>query len=636
MIGKGSNEFFVFFCLLLERSVRSSSSSMGKPLLASDTSENHTVAMAKKEVQETAERESVPPSEKHEQGVGRRKLVVKLATQMMAKKNLPRETALRRGRGKRSEKEKGTEISHEENGDVEDETVDESGTGTERTEKRPRRSGQRRRRRFVWNLALIKRRRRDSKKGLDENLARGSRSGYARTTRSGRTQEKATSAIDQDAPVSPGLHAKQQKVRKALTASREEEEEPENAVSPDGIESTPAKDSSPHSPKLSLRPIKRRRCLYGYRKKPEQVALLKTRKAQSSAEGRIPRKRRKLVCYTYESVESAVDQEQSQEPPAQADSQQGLTDSVISSRPSRVIRVPKRFMDDESMSGLLGKKPVQPEHQEDEPYSDSEETNLSQTPKLGSKQKIASKRTLSNDEESFVGKSVEWKPSGLTGGPRKKVGRTAYDSTPLKIYERLKMLTASLTQRKEQRLVSTRFKAPGEKEECERHGEGECPGSGELKKSEIWNPDIKIADLNCSGVVHKVAIHADDQVIGQSALSTVKGTDNIADGKDYDIYDDALEHFCRLYNTYFLLAEKTDHEGPATDVQSTDAAKSEVVLAQGSSFHKVNISGANKRMLHLLKRAKVQLIKIDQQKQMKTAQVSICSGVERDVLILLH
>ncbi|XP_026999674.2 histone-lysine N-methyltransferase 2B isoform X1 [Tachysurus fulvidraco] len=571
-----------------KRSVRSSSFSMEKPLL---------------EVQETAERERALPSEKHERNVGRPKLVVKLAPPMKAKKNLQREAAWRRGRGKRSDKEKGTEISHEEeNGGVEAETVDEPGTGAERMEKRQRRSGQRRQRKVLWNLTLIKRRRRDSKKGLGENFGRGSRSGYARTNRSGRTQEKATSAIDQDAPVSQGPHAKQQKVRNALTASREEEEEPENAVSPDGIESTPAKDSGPHSPKLSLRPIKRRRCLYGYRKKPEQVALLKTRKAPSSAEGRIPRKRRKLVCYTYESVEAVVNQEQSQEPPAQADSQQGLTDSVISSRPSRVIRVPKRFMDDESMSGLLGKKPVQPEHHEDEPYSDSEEANLSQTPKLGSKQKIGSKRTLSNDEESFVGKFVGWKPSGLTGGPRKKVGRTAYDSTPLKIYERLKMLTASLTQRKEQRLVSTRFKASGEKEECERHGEGESPGSGELKKSETWSPDIKIADLNCSGVVHKVAIH-DDQVIGQSALSTVKGIENKAD------------------------AEKTDNEPPATDVQSTDAAKSEVVLAQGSSFHKVNISGANKRMLHLLKRAKVQLIKIDQQKQMKTAQ--LMSGTVR-------
>lgn len=35
----------------------------------------------------------------------------------------------------------------------------------------------------------------------------------------------------------------------------------------------------------------------------------------------------------------------------------------------------------------------------------------------------------------------------------------------------------------------------------------------------------------------------------------------------------------------------------------------------------VGLSGANKRMLHLLKKAKVQLIKIDQQKQFKLSQV---------------
>lgn len=72
----------------------------------------------------------------------------------------------------------------------------------------------------------------------------------------------------------------------------------------------------------------------------------------------------------------------------------------------------------------------------------------------------------------------------------------------------------------------------------------------------------------------------------------------------------------------FFLAERTSLEG-APDVQSTDADRSELVLAQGSSIHKVSISGANKRMLHLLKRAKVQLIKIDQQKQMKSVQVRI-------------
>lgn len=39
--------------------------------------------------------------------------------------------------------------------------------------------------------------------------------------------------------------------------------------------------------------------------------------------------------------------------------------------------------------------------------------------------------------------------------------------------------------------------------------------------------------------------------------------------------------------------------------------------------HRIGLSGANKTMLHLLKKAKVQLIKIDQQKQLKLTQVRI-------------
>lgn len=39
--------------------------------------------------------------------------------------------------------------------------------------------------------------------------------------------------------------------------------------------------------------------------------------------------------------------------------------------------------------------------------------------------------------------------------------------------------------------------------------------------------------------------------------------------------------------------------------------------------HRIGLSGANKTMLHLLKKAKVQLIKIDQQKQLKLSQVRI-------------
>lgn len=47
--------------------------------------------------------------------------------------------------------------------------------------------------------------------------------------------------------------------------------------------------------------------------------------------------------------------------------------------------------------------------------------------------------------------------------------------------------------------------------------------------------------------------------------------------------------------------------------------RSEALEASGPSY-RIGLSGANKRMLHLLKKAKVQLIKIDQQKQLKLSQ----------------
>lgn len=522
---------------MLERSVKSSSKE--KPFLTADLSTDNKVTVAKKGLRVTRETERASSSEKDEknggkcqQNVGKPKPAVKLATKKMTNENLLTETTLRRSRGRPSGKEKGTKLSHEEeNGGVEDEVLDETGSDA---------------------------------KGKE-------------------TQQR------------------------ELKSASPKQEELESTVCPDGGDRTPAKDSCSPSPKLSPCSLKRRKSLYGYRKKPAQESLRKMKKAQSLAESKPPRKRRKLV-----------NQEQSEEPVA---SQQGLTNSVVSSRPSRVIRVPKRFMDDEGMSGLLGKKVDQTENQEDESGSDTEDAKLSQTPKSGGKQKSVNKRTICGGDENLFGKSVEWKPSDLTGGPRKKVGRPAYDATSLKIYERLKMLTTSLAQRKEQRMASARSKALFEKVETESHGVGESPGSRELRK---WgSTDLKIGDLNCPGVVHKVAIHTDDQVISQAALLPVEGLETKADGKESDVTFTFKYECMQTLQHLFFLPERIGLEG-ATNLPGTDTEKSEVVLAQGSSIHKINISGANKRMLHLLKRAKVQLIKIDQQKQMKTAQVRSC------------
>lgn len=60
-----------------------------------------------------------------------------------------------------------------------------------------------------------------------------------------------------------------------------------------------------------------------------------------------------------------------------------------------------------------------------------------------------------------------------------------------------------------------------------------------------------------------------------------------------------------------------------TDEAGSMTGESREALEVSGPSHRIGLSGANKTMLHLLKKAKVQLIKIDQQKQLKLSQVMI-------------
>lgn len=57
------------------------------------------------------------------------------------------------------------------------------------------------------------------------------------------------------------------------------------------------------------------------------------------------------------------------------------------------------------------------------------------------------------------------------------------------------------------------------------------------------------------------------------------------------------------------------------DETASGSGDSHETLEVSGPSHRIGLTGANKRMLHLLKKAKVQLIKIDQQKQLKLSQV---------------
>lgn len=433
----------------------------------------------------------------------RSKLTVKLASKKMTKNKVPaRQTSLGKVGNKASEKGKGIKFSHKEEGGLDHQVLDESGSegtvkpaGNERKGKRVDDTiilkNRTRQRKLVWTLTLVKGKRKTSQRSLTNKLDKNSSRGYNGTAELDQSEGKrAKDVLTTDVSVSTRTSGKQRKIKKAMSASPEvgTEAGQRNAVSPGGSTGVLSKDSSLHS----------RTCV----------------------EGKVPRKRRRRVYYAHEG--------QQQELPGQVEntgaaSQQGLIEGgVVSARPSRVIRVPKRFLDDEGMSGLPVKKPVQTE-----PCLESKHTDLRQTQEFKSNRKSAKQQNIRDVEDSLVRKAKSWgrKPrssSGFSDGSGKKVGRLAYDSTHLKIYERLKKLTASLALRRQERMASSRGNS--EKKQGDLQGTSDSRDARRRK-----NSDLKMEDVNSPGVVRKVAVHIEDTG-GHSALSTVEKDDDSAKG----------------------------------------------------------------------------------------------------------
>ncbi|CAF94953.1 unnamed protein product [Tetraodon nigroviridis] len=89
--------------------------------------------------------------------------------------------------------------------------------------------------------------------------------------------------------------------------------------------------------------------------------------------------------------------------------------------------------------------------------------------------------------------------------------------------------------------------------------------------------------------------------------------------------DDSIAHVKKRRKSKITM-EETDTPGVVRKlsvVVNSEASKLPAESREEVSgpSHRIGLSGANKTMLHLLKKAKVQLIKIDQQKQLKLSQV---------------
>ncbi|XP_071756196.2 histone-lysine N-methyltransferase 2B isoform X1 [Centroberyx gerrardi] len=346
---------------------------------------------------------------------------------------------------------------------------------------------------------------------------------------------------------------------------------------------------------------------------------------------------------------------------------------VVSARSSRVIKTPQRFMDDAGMSVLPrrnspkkglqlglqirpGKRrddgagraisPVLPGDDEDvlsdgqldvNLFSTQElDDNTDMTDSLFSKKKcgkIEKRRSLlrnpsfkwhvpgeSSEEVYTLDKTPEnkyeniflSKPFDMPSDPstdlqiahkKRKSSKFNKQTAHLKIYERLKKLHSGLPRSRkttEMDSVSKPIQPPIDLAE----GLDDEVMSISLRQrntnTEKGKSKLKIEDLDTPGVVRKVSVCV--RTMNSKFLAFQYGEEEDLTGKE------------KTKATKLLSGKlQSGHERGA----SVEGDHPESV-EKGAS-QRVRLTGANKRMFNLLKKAKVQLIKIDQQKQLKSS-----------------
>ncbi|KAL0985003.1 hypothetical protein UPYG_G00151720 [Umbra pygmaea] len=356
---------------------------------------------------------------------------------------------------------------------------------------------------------------------------------------------------------------------------------------------------------------------------------------------------------------------------------------VVSARSSRVIKTPQRFMDDAGMSvlprrnslkkgQLFGLHPRTGRKREDgtvrELSSDlpiNDEDFLSEAQldvDLFSTQELEQETTVVTDSlspERHSGKrksllrnpSFKWHVPGESGEEvftldktlqseyetlllskefqmvcnpsvdphecqaKKRPYKFNKHASQLKRYKRLKKLKPGLPRRKTKNVMcddvgnslpaSVDVLAEGLDDEVKSISLKKCPtitGPSKLK-SKHGKSKLKIEDLDSPGVVRKVSVCV--RTMNSKFLTFQYGE------------EEALKEEDKV-NAATFLAEAGKLEPQELDLD-TIAEADRVDADEKGASQRVRLTGANKRMFNLLRKAKVQLIKIDQQKQLKSS-----------------
>ncbi|XP_005927625.1 histone-lysine N-methyltransferase 2B isoform X2 [Haplochromis burtoni] len=308
-----------------------------------------------------------------------------------------------------------------------------------------------------------------------------------------------------------------------------------------------------------------RKSVFGYRRKTKSLPLIKGPKL-----GR-PRTRR--VFYTYEPEpipatdtqdgnelliqDQNVTPSENKAKPFSEELGQSSSNSctpLTSGRSSRVIKAPKRFLDEEMIPFPKG------------PLSTW----------LKSQQKEDGKPSASILEAGYEGKSLQSDSDSRSlfdsSSGMSRISKPGPGTSHLEFYKNLKKLTLKLAEKK---------KGPSDIH-------GDYAQDGDSLTSHVRKrrrSKLMMEELDSPGVVRKLAVVVNTDVETPSQVPSEDGD-----------------------------------KGNKIEAPKVTADSCEGPEVSGPS-HRLGLSGANKRMLHLLKKAKVQLIKIDQQKQLKLSQL---------------
>ncbi|XP_069372844.1 histone-lysine N-methyltransferase 2B isoform X3 [Paralichthys olivaceus] len=317
------------------------------------------------------------------------------------------------------------------------------------------------------------------------------------------------------------------------------------------------------SPKKRIHKRAQRKSLYGYKRKPPPTIR----------RPKLGRTRTRRVFYTYvpEAIPATTTEDENKEQLQEHNItqsegehssfseqvQQGSNSStpLMSVRSSRVIKTPKRFLDEEMIPFPKG------------PFSTL----------LKSQQREDGKPSASPHESGYDGNSLLSDSDSLSiynspSAEMKFSPKPSSGTSHVEIYKNLKKLTLKLAEKKRGQCDTP--------EDHMYHSEGLSSHVKKRRRSKLMMEEL---DMDSPGVVRKLAVVVNTDAEKPSQMPFEEsGSNNQAVGMTGEVQ------------------ETLEVSGPS---------------------HRIGLSGANKRMLHLLKKAKVQLIKIDQQKQLKLSQL---------------